>query len=96
MIEKPNKILIIQTAFIGDTILASSVAEEVHYYFPNAEIYLLVKKGNEGIYENHPFLKIITHDKSQKLSSLWRLIKFIWSEKFDTIINLHRYFSSHF
>ena len=95
MIEKPHKILIIQTAFIGDTILASSVAEEVHYYFPNAEIYLLVKKGNEGIYENHPFLKIITHDKSQKLSSLWRLIKFIWSEKFDTIINLHRYFSSH-
>lgn len=90
----PKKILIIQTAFIGDAILATSVAEELHNSFPDAQIFLLVKKGNEPLFENHPFLQIWTHDKSQKYSSLLRLIKKIRREKFDAVINLHRYLSS--
>ncbi len=90
----PQKILIIQTAFIGDTILATSVAEEMHHTFPDAKIFLLVKKGNEDLFLNHPYLKIITHDKSKKLSSLFQLIKKIRQEKFDIVINLHRYLSS--
>lgn len=94
MLIDPKKILIIQTAFIGDTILASSVAEELHFSFPKAKIVLLVKKGNESIFENHPFLEIWTHDKSHKYKSLFTLIKKIRQEKFDVVINLHRYLSS--
>lgn len=90
----PKKILIIQTAFIGDTILATSVAEELHHTFPSSEIFLLVRKENQTLFTNHPFLKIITHDKSRKYSSLVSLIKKIRSEQFDAVINLHRYFSS--
>lgn len=90
----PQKILIIQTAFLGDAILATSVAEELHAAFPHAQIFLLVKKGNEGIFEHHPFLNILVHDKTKKYSSLWNLIKHIRKEKFDVVINLHRYLSS--
>lgn len=90
----PQKILIIQTAFIGDTILATSVAEELHTVFPNAQIVLLIKKGYEELFHQHPFLTIWTHDKSKKYSSLFSLIKKIRQEKFDAVINLHRYFSS--
>ncbi len=91
----PKKILIIQTAFIGDTILATSVVEELHNTFPKSNIYILVKKGHQDIFESHPFLKVWTHDKEKKYSSLWQLIKKIRKEKFDVIVNLHRYFSSH-
>ncbi len=91
----PQKILIIQTAFIGDTILATSVAEELHNTFPKSDIYILVKKGHQDIFENHPFLKVWTHDKTNKFKSLLYLIKKIRKEKFDVIVNLHRYFSSH-
>lgn len=91
---QPQKILIIQTAFLGDAILATSVAEELHYFYPQAKIFLLVKKGNEDIFQNHPFLTIWTHDKSRKISSLVYLIKKIRREKFDVVINLHRYLSS--
>ncbi|MCX7728503.1 MAG: glycosyltransferase family 9 protein [Bacteroidia bacterium] len=91
----PNKILIIQTAFIGDAVLATSVAEELHTTFPNSKIFLLVKKGNENIFEHHPFLTIWTHDKTNKYSSLLTLLKKIRQEHFDVVINLHRYLSSH-
>ncbi len=90
----PKKILIIQTAFLGDTILATSVAEELHCVFPNAKIFLLIKKDNELLFENHPFLNIWIHDKSKKYASLFSLIKKIRQENFDIVINLHRYLSS--
>lgn len=90
----PQKILLIQTAFIGDTILATSVAEELHAVFPHAQIVLLIRKGHEELFHQHPFLTIWTHDKSKKYSSLFSLIKKIRQEKFDAVINLHRYFSS--
>ncbi len=41
-----QKILIIQTAFIGDVVLATSIAEKLHFYFPSAQIDFLVRKGN--------------------------------------------------
>lgn len=90
----PQKILIIQTAFIGDAVLATSVAEELHDAFPSAKIVLLVRKGNELLFEKHPFLCVWTHDKSRKYQSLLSLIKKIRQEKFDIVVNLHRYLSS--
>jgi heptosyltransferase-2 len=44
-----KNILIIQTAFIGDAILASSLVEKLHAYYPNAAINILVRQGNESI-----------------------------------------------
>lgn len=91
-------ILVIQTAFIGDAILASSVIEKLHQFYPSSSISILVRKGNESLYQNHPFLKeVIIWDKQEgKYSSLWKTLKKIRSEKYDTIINLHRYASSGF
>jgi ADP-heptose:LPS heptosyltransferase len=85
-------ILVIQTAFIGDAILASSVIEKLHQFYPSSSISILVRKGNESLYQNHPFLKeVIIWDKQEgKYSSLWKTLKKIRSEKYDTIINLHR------
>lgn len=94
MITSPKKILIIQTAFLGDAILATSVAEELHSAFPDAIFFLLVKKTNEGVFEQHPFLNILIHDKSNKYKSLLKLIRQIRKEQFDVVINLHRYLSS--
>jgi len=51
-----NKILVIQTAFIGDVILATALLEKVHHYFPKAQIDFLLRKGNESLFQNHPFI----------------------------------------
>ena len=52
-----KKILVIQTAFIGDAILATGVLESIHKKFPEAELHLLVRNGNESLFEKHPYLK---------------------------------------
>lgn len=93
-----NNILIIQTAFIGDAILASSVIEKLHAFFPNASISILVRKGNEGLYQNHPFLKevLVWNKQEGKYASLFNLRKQIKNNRYDAIINLHRYASSGF
>lgn len=93
-----KNILVIQTAFIGDAILASSVLEKMHLFFPQAKISLLVRKGNETLYQEHPFLHriLVWNKKEGKYRSLLKLLKIIRSHKFDTVINLHRHASSGF
>jgi ADP-heptose:LPS heptosyltransferase len=95
---KMNKILVIQTAFIGDAILATSVLEKLHKTYPYAELFFLVRKGNESLFTEHPFLKevLIWNKQEKKYSSLFKLLKRIRKEKFDLIVNLHRFASSGF
>ena len=49
-----QKILIIQTAFIGDVVLATALIEKWHQFYPEDQIDFLVRKGNEGLLEQHP------------------------------------------
>ena len=90
------KILIIQTAFIGDVILATPVVEKLSGRYPDAEIHFLLRKGNEGLLENHPKLKsvLIWNRKENKYKNLLNLLKQVRSEKFDIVVNMQRFFSS--
>ena len=91
-----RKILLIQTAFIGDAILASAVLEAIHKKFPHAELHILVRNGNETLFEKHPYLtKVwVWNKKEQKIKNLFKVIAQIRKEKFDWLINLHRFASS--
>lgn len=91
-----NKILVIQTASIGDVILSTPVLESLHRCFPEATIMLLVKKGMEGLFTGHPFLsRVLTWDKShRKNQNLLRLIRDIRKERFDAVYNIQRFGST--
>jgi ADP-heptose:LPS heptosyltransferase len=93
-----KNILVIQTAFIGDAILASSLVEKLHNIFPGSAISILVRKGNEQIYQNHPFLKeVLTWNKKEnKIPNLFALLTRVRKNKFDCVINCHRFASSGF
>lgn len=93
-----NNILVIQTAFIGDAILASSLLEKLHAYYPGSKISILVRKGNEGIYENHPFLHevLVWNKQENKFPNLIKLLFDIRRKKFDCVIDCHRFASSGF
>lgn len=93
-----NKLLVIQTAFTGDVILATAVAEQLHAAYPQAVIHFLLRKGNEGLLENHPFIaKVLVWDKKEgKYSNLFKLLKQIRAERYDEVINLQRFASSGF
>lgn len=91
-----KKALIIQTAFIGDVILATPVISELNRLFPFVEIDVLVRKGNESLLANNPAIHhiLILDKKKKKISELSRLLREIRSNRYDTIINLHRFASS--
>ena len=88
-----KKILIIQTAFIGDVVLATALLEKLHQGNPDASLTLLVRKGNEGLFKQHPYLHqlFIWDKKNGKYKDLFRLLKLIRSEKFDLVVNVQRF-----
>ncbi len=92
------KFLIIQTAFIGDVILATAVAEKLHNRHPDAQIDFVLRKGNETLLMDHPFIKnVFIWDKKQgKIKNLLSIIHQIRGHKYDSVINLHRFASSGF
>ena len=53
------KILIIQTAFIGDVVLATPLIEALKDKFPSSSIDFLLRKGNEKLLVGHPKLNNI-------------------------------------
>ena len=91
-----KKIVIIQTAFLGDVILATPVISELKRLFPDANIDFLVRKGNESLLENNPHLQnvYILDKKEGKYKSIFRLINQFKKEKYDLAINLHRFGSA--
>lgn len=93
-----KKILVIQTAFIGDVILATAILEQLnHEYGKNAAIDILVRKGNEEMFHQHPFVrKVLIWNKNQKIISLWQQFKIIRKEKYNWVVNLQRHASTGF
>ncbi len=93
-IASMKKILIIQTASIGDVILATPLLENLHQAFPEAAIDMVLKKGNESLFRAHPFLgKLYIWDKSEhKLRNLYNILKQVQHERYDLVVNVQRFF----
>jgi ADP-heptose:LPS heptosyltransferase len=91
-----QKFLIIQTAFTGDVVLASSLIEKLHHFFPESQIDFLLRKGNESLFKDHPWLhSIIVWDKKKnKTRNLLKLLGRIRKEQYDKVINLQRFAST--
>ncbi len=92
----PKSFLIIQTAFIGDVILATSVIEKLHATYPDDAIDFLLRKGNETLLTDHPHVRnvLIWEKKKDKIKNLFKLVGKVRSLKYDTVINIHRFASS--
>ncbi len=90
------KILIIQTAFIGDVILATALPESIAAVWPEAQIDFLVRKGNESLLEGNPHLQNVWvwHKKKGKYSQLLQLRRQLQKEAYEVVINLQRFGST--
>jgi heptosyltransferase-2 len=93
-----QKFLIIQTAFIGDVILATAVLEKLHRFFPDSQLDILVRQGNQGLLNDHPFVEKVWvwQKQKRKYASLFQLWKAIRRENYEVVINLQRFASTGF
>ena len=92
----PKKFLVIQTASIGDVILATPVIEKLHLFYPDSQIDILIRKGNQDLFTNHPFIhEVITWNKKtrKKRNFLWTLYD-IRKNRYDAVINIQRFLST--
>ncbi len=92
----PKQFLIIQTAFLGDAVLVTSILEKLHAFHPDARIDLVVRKGNDGLFQDHPFLHRlhVWNKREGKTRALFRLIRELRKTRYDHIVNAQRFFST--
>lgn len=88
-----KKILVIQTAFLGDVVLATALLEKLRERYPEAQLDFLLRKGNESLLQGHPFLNRvwIWNKQQDKYRSLWRLLQQIRRQHYDLVLNLQRF-----
>jgi len=90
-----SKVLIIQTAFLGDAVLSTSMVEKIRLESPDTQVDLLVRKGNECILSAYPHLNlrhIHVYDKSNKWASWWALRRHLSQESYDQVFVVQRFF----
>ncbi|TGE22875.1 glycosyltransferase family 9 protein [Hymenobacter metallicola] len=91
-------VLLIQTAFIGDVILATALLEYLHQTEPDTPVDFLVRKGNEGLVQDHPHVRrvLIWDKKKDKYRGLWHLLQQIREADYQRVVTLQRFASTGF
>jgi heptosyltransferase-2 len=93
-----SRILIIQTAFLGDVILCTPLIKATRRLFPDSFISFLLIPETENILENNPHLnEILVYDKRGKekgLRNFVKQVKKIRKRNFDSAIIPHRHIRS--
>jgi heptosyltransferase-2 len=98
--ESLNKILVIQTAFIGDAILTLPLIQACKQNYPHSSIDVLVAPRTAEIFSNHPAIsRIITYDKRRSdkgIKGLVRMRAELRPQNYDLVIVPHRSIRSAF
>ena len=86
-----RKILLIRFSSIGDIVLTTPIIRAVKQQVPNAEVHFLVKKSNEILLKDNPYVDVI-HTYKGDLHSLMPELK---AENFSYIVDLQNNLRSH-
>ena len=93
-----QKILLIQTAFIGDAILTSPLIREIRHFFPDARIDLIANAGTVAIFKQSPHLNHIYSFKKKPLTAkIGNYVKLLFQlrrEKYDCAVSIQSYMTS--
>ncbi|MBC7923644.1 MAG: glycosyltransferase family 9 protein [Ferruginibacter sp.] len=94
--DNAPRFLLIQTAFLGDVVLATALIEKLRAFYPQARIDFLLRKGNEGLLAAHPHLgEVLVWDKQRgKYRDLGRLVGDLRRRRYSHVINLQRFAST--
>lgn len=86
-----KRILIVQTAFIGDVILITPLIRATKQLFPNSTIDVLTIPQTKDVLKNNPYIhKILTFNKREhKVNSFVSIIKSLKSKQYDLAITPH-------
>lgn len=88
------KILLVQTSFLGDTILSTPVISGIKSRYPEADLWMMTTPLSADLVKSDPLLKgVISFDKRGKnkgVAGLLRMNRRLRSMAFDRAYSLHR------
>jgi heptosyltransferase-2 len=94
----PRKILVLQTAFLGDVVLTLPLTQVLHRYYPHAEIDFLATPRGSEVLRNHPSIhSIIEYDKRERqrgFAAIVALARTLKANKYEVALVPHRSLSS--
>lgn len=90
MNNKYHKILILQTAYIGDVIVSTPLVREIKKLYPAADVDIITTPLSAEIFQYNPYIrKVIKFDKrNQKYFNLLKLIKYLRGRKYECSISI--------
>lgn len=96
LLNEQCRILIIQTAFIGDVILMTSLIRAIRNHFPKSKITALTIPSNASIIQNQvdSIIKFDKHDKQNRRKNWNDTLRQVIESKFDIALIPHRSFRS--
>lgn len=91
-----KRILIAQTAFLGDIVLTTALIRETRKLFPNAEIDFLTAPRTVNLVKNDPHLReVVVFDKhNHKYRNFLKLIPELRKKNYDLAIIPHSYLTT--
>lgn len=93
-----KRILIIQTAFIGDVVLALPLLQVLRKNFPSAKIDFMLIPRTAELLKNHPDVNdVIIFDKRGRdkgLTGIIKMVKLVSQRNYDAVFIPHRHFRS--
>jgi heptosyltransferase II len=93
-----QKILVVQTAFIGDVVLTTPLLDALHQQYPDAEIDIVVTPAAAALLQNHPSLhEVMAYDKRGRdsgLMGIFAMYRRLRARTYDIAILPHRSFRS--
>jgi len=92
------KILLVQTGFLGDTILSTPVIAAVKQLYPESRLYMLTTPAARDLVALDPLLEDCLvydkHDQGRGLVGTFKLAQRLKAMQFDMAYSLHRSFRS--
>jgi len=92
--QLPNKILVFQTAFLGDVVLTLPLVQVLHREFPHAQVDFVATPKASSVLRNHPAIhSIIEYDKrgSQRgLRGMMAIAGVLKAGRYDVALVPHR------
>lgn len=92
--NQPNRILVFQTAFLGDVILTLPLVQVLHSKFPDAHIDVLTTPRAAEILRNHPAIHtVLEYDKrgdQRGVRGMLSISRFLRSRQYDVALVPHR------
>ncbi|MFH1010615.1 MAG: glycosyltransferase family 9 protein [bacterium] len=98
MENAPTRLLLIDTAWVGDVVFTTALVEAAKCLWPEASLTILVSPRAEGIVRSHPHIReVIVYDKAKSergLAALFTLGRGLRERKFDLVLCAHPSFRS--